>query len=151
MNFEELALRRDGGPPVSVCPTCGKQLDPDVRFCPEDGTRLHDTHASQPAVTPVLPAPAPIALLPGTLVGGRYRLEDLRGGGGMAQVYRAFDLTLGRTVAVKLITPKLRTEPQFDARFQREARLVSQLADPHVVVVHDFGIDATHGPYLVME
>src|SRR5207248_7136556 len=101
--------------------------------------------------TPVLPAPAPIALLPGTLVGGRYRLEDLRGGGGMAQVYRAFDLTLGRTVAVKLINPKLRTEPQFDARFQREARLVSQLADPHAVVVHDFGIDATHGPYLVME
>src|SRR5207245_54583 len=42
-------------------------------------------------------------------------------------------------------------EPEFDARFQREARIASQLADPHIVVVHDFGIDPTHGPYLVME
>src|SRR5262249_15926904 len=42
-------------------------------------------------------------------------------------------------------------EPEFDARFQREARIASQLADPHIVVVHDFGLDPTHGPFLVME
>jgi eukaryotic-like serine/threonine-protein kinase len=69
----------------------------------------------------------------------------------MAKVYRGFDLTLERTVAVKLINPELRSEPEFDARFQREARIASQLADPHIVVVHDFGIDAEFGPYLVME
>jgi hypothetical protein len=85
------------------------------------------------------------------VVGGRYRLTELRGGGGMAKVYRAVDITLEREVAVKLINPDLRNEAEFDARFQREARIASQLSDPHIVVVHDFGIDSEHGPFLVME
>ena len=84
-------------------------------------------------------------------MGGRYKLSELRGGGGMAKVYKAEDLTLQRVVAVKLINPELRTEQEFDARFQREARIASQLQDPHIVAVHDFGIDPTLGPYLVME
>ena len=85
------------------------------------------------------------------LIGGRYRLEHVRGGGGMAVVYEAVDITLERRVAVKLLHPDIRQDPQFDTRFQREARIASQLADPHIIVVHDFGIDADHGPYLVME
>jgi hypothetical protein len=85
------------------------------------------------------------------LVGGRYRLTELRGGGGMAKVYRAVDVTLEREVAVKLINPELRNETGFDTRFQREARIASQLSDPHIIVVHDFGIDPMHGPFLVME
>jgi serine/threonine-protein kinase len=85
------------------------------------------------------------------IVGNRYKLLETRGGGGMAKVYRGFDLTLERDVAVKIINPELRSDPEFDARFQREARIASQLADPHIVVVHDFGIDADCGPFLVME
>ncbi len=85
------------------------------------------------------------------LVGGRYRLSELRGGGGMAKVYRAVDVTLEREVAVKLINPELLNEAEFDQRFQREARIASQLSDPHIIVVHDFGIDPMHGPFLVME
>jgi serine/threonine protein kinase len=85
------------------------------------------------------------------VVGNRYKLLETRGGGGMAKVYRGFDLTLERDVAVKIINPELRNDPEFDARFQREARIASQLADPHIVVVHDFGIDADCGPFLVME
>jgi tRNA A-37 threonylcarbamoyl transferase component Bud32 len=69
----------------------------------------------------------------------------------MARVYRAVDMTLERDVAVKVMNPELRREPDFDARFQREARIASQLNSPHIVVVHDFGIDAGLGPYLVME
>ena len=72
------------------------------------------------------------------IVGNRYKLLDVRGGGGMAKVYRAIDQTLEREVAVKLINAQLRTDPEFDARFHREARIASQLADPHIVVVHDF-------------
>lgn len=85
------------------------------------------------------------------VVGGRYRLTDRLGGGGMAQVYRAEDPQLDRTVAVKLMSPRLRSEPGFDARFRREAQIVSHLNDPHVVTVHDYGIDSNHGPFLVME
>jgi serine/threonine-protein kinase len=69
----------------------------------------------------------------------------------MAKVYHAVDLRLRRDVAVKVINPKLRTDSQFDARYRREAQLVSQLFHPHIVVVHDFGIDPQCGPYLVME
>jgi tRNA A-37 threonylcarbamoyl transferase component Bud32 len=142
------SLRR---PTVPECPTCGKQLDPSVRFCPDDGTPLTETAASTAVHTPTSkPAKSKELILP-VLLGNRYRLVEARGGGGMAKVYRAVDVTLEREVAVKLINPDLREEPEFDNRFQREARIASQLADPHIVVVHDFGLDTTHGPYLVME
>ncbi len=133
------------------CPTCKQLLEPGVRFCPNDGTPLSET-----AAVSTVPTPPALLLqskeieLPVT-VGGRYRLVEKRGGGGMAKVYRAVDVTLEREVAVKLINPELRAEPEFDARFQREARIASQLSDPHIIVVHDFGIDTSHGPYLVME
>src|SRR5262249_45143491 len=137
--------------PVPQCPTCGKQLDLGVRFCPDDGTPLTDTAAASGVHTPVSrPAPPRALPLPVVLRRG-YRLTERRGGGGMATVYRATDLTLEREVAVKVINPELRREPEFDARFQREARIASQLSDPHIVVVHDFGLDAAHGPFLVME
>jgi hypothetical protein len=135
---------------VHRCPICGKHLDEGVRFCPDDGTPLTDTAAAAGRTPTGQPARKIELVLP-VVVGGRYRLEEARGGGGMAKVYRAVDLTLEREVAVKLINPELRAEPEFDARFQREARIASQLADPHIVVVHDFGLDAVHGPYLVME
>src|SRR5580765_7336535 len=109
------------------------------------------THA-ETATGSAVPTPAPAKRpksreiqLP-VVVGQRYKLLDVRGGGGMAKVYRGFDLTLEREVAIKLINPDLRTEPEFDARFQREARIASQLADPHIVVVHDFGLDPECGP-----
>ncbi len=133
------------------CPKCKQVLDEGVRFCPNDGTPLTETGMTKTDATPTggrqpkgeIPLPV--------VVGNRYRLLELRGGGGMAKVYRATDLTLEREVAVKLINPDLRSEPEFDERFKREARIASQLADPHIVVVHDFGIDPEFGPYLVME
>lgn len=132
------------------CPTCGKQLDAGVRFCPDDGTPLTDTAATI-THTPTERRPISRELELPTVVGGRYRLVELKGGGGMAKVYKAIDQTLEREVAVKLINPDLRAEPEFDVRFQREARIASQLSDPHIVVVHDFGLDPVCGPYLVME
>jgi serine/threonine-protein kinase len=136
---------------VPQCPTCGKQLDAGIRFCPDDGTPLTETALGTAVKTPVSrPVPSREIDLP-TVVGNRYRLTEVRGGGGMAKVYKAVDLTLEREVAVKLINPELRAEPEFDARFQREARIASQLSDPHIVVVHDFGLDPAHGPFLVME
>lgn len=134
------------------CPTCGKWLEEGVRFCPQDGTPLSETAVTTPARTNSEGGQAKSneLKLPVT-IGNRYQLIETRGGGGMAKVYKAIDLNLDREVAVKLINPTLRAEPEFDVRFHREARIVSQLSDPHIVVVHDFGIDPEHGPYLVME
>jgi serine/threonine-protein kinase len=137
---------------VHQCPTCGKQLEPGTRFCPDDGTPLTETaHATVRTPTTSPTRPKTVELQLPVVVGSRYRLVELRGGGGMAKVYKAVDQTLERDVAVKLINPDLRSEPEFDARFQREARIASQLSDPHIIVVHDFGLDPSHGPYLVME
>jgi tRNA A-37 threonylcarbamoyl transferase component Bud32 len=134
--------------PRVQCPTCKQTLEPGVRFCPHDGTPLTET-GGRDTVATERPHSRQIELP--AVVGKRYRLVALRGGGGMAKVYKATDLTLGRDVAVKLINPELRAEKEFDNRFEREARIASQLADPHIVVVHDFGLDAEYGPYLVME
>src|SRR5579872_3091204 len=133
------------------CPQCKQTMEPGVRFCPNDGTPLTDT-ALAPTVTSANNAPSASKGidLPIT-VGGRYRLDRLLGGGGMAKVYRGVELTLERDVVVKLINPELRADPEFVARFAREAKIASQLSDPHIIVVHDFGIDPTHGPFLVME
>ncbi len=70
---------------------------------------------------------------------GPYELRSLIGGGGTGEVYRAYDTTRGRTVAVKLLRKKLAAELGFRERFGREARIAAQLRDPHVVPVHDFG------------
>src|SRR5262249_37783506 len=136
-----------GNPPVQKCPSCGKVLDQPVRFCPDCGTALTDTAASGPRT----PANTRRQLALPTVVGGRFKLVEARGGGGMAQVFKGIDLTLYREVAVKVINPELRTEPEFDARFGREAKIAAGLADPHIVVVHDYGLDPEHGPFLVME
>jgi serine/threonine-protein kinase len=132
------------------CPTCGKSFEENVRFCPNDGTPLAETSADTTRTFPGRSGGRPELKLP-LLLGNRYELIEYRGGGGMAKVYKAIDRNLDRDVAVKLINPSCRSDPEFDARFQREARIVSQLSDPHIVVVHDFGIDAEQGPFLVME
>jgi hypothetical protein len=126
-------------------------LEDGTRFCPHDGTPLTDTSALKTVANGSDFKLSSREIDLPVVVGGRYRLEEVRGGGGMAKVYRGIDLTLEREVAVKLINPDLRIDPEFDVRFQREARIASQLADPHIVVVHDYGLDAAHGPFLVME
>jgi hypothetical protein len=86
----------------------------------------------------------------GTLLNGRFRLEERLGSGGMSTVYRAFDETLERWVAIKLLHREMSGEPDQLERFRREARAVAQLSSPHVVGVIDAGEDDGH-PYIVFE
>ena len=86
----------------------------------------------------------------GGILGGRYRLLELLGQGGMAKIYRARDAQLERDVAVKLLRPEFGRDPGFLARFRDEARAAASLSHPNIVAVHDFGEDAS-GPYIVME
>ncbi|MDH2391004.1 protein kinase [Streptomyces sp. HNM0663] len=89
------------------------------------------------------------------LVGdGRYRLTHRLGRGGMAEVFAAEDVRLGRTVAVKLLRADLAEDPVSKARFTREAQSVAGLNHHAVVAVYDSGEDAVGGhtvPYIVME
>ena len=78
----------------------------------------------------------------GRLIGDRYRLVERVGGGGSADVWRAVDERLGRTVALKVLHPHLVREPQFRERLAREARTVAALDHPSIVRVHDVVIDA---------
>ena len=84
-----------------------------------------------------------------TLV-GRYRLGHRLGRGGMGTVYEAFDTTLDRRVAVKLIRPDLTANPDASARFVREAKAAA-FGHPNVVTIHDFGVAGDGRAYLVME
>ena len=93
------------------------------------------------------------------VLNGRYELGELLGRGGMADVHRGTDTLLGRTVAVKLLRADLARDPQFQARFKREAHAVASLNHPSIVAIYDTGeytVDAGHGetvrvPYIVME
>ncbi|TJZ50383.1 serine/threonine protein kinase [Streptomyces piniterrae] len=91
----------------------------------------------------------------GGLVGdGRYRLTRRLGRGGMAEVFAAEDVRLGRTVAVKLLRADLAEDPVSKARFTREAQSVAGLNHHAVVAVYDSGEDFVGGntvPYIVME
>jgi ABC-type glycerol-3-phosphate transport system substrate-binding protein len=68
-----------------------------------------------------------------------YRIEELIGRGGMGIVYRAYDLRLKRTVALKLVTPELAFDERFRERFARETELAMSLEHPNVVPIHDAG------------
>jgi serine/threonine-protein kinase len=89
-------------------------------------------------------------LRPDTLVGGRYRVRAHLGSGGMADVYRAEHVALGRDVALKML-PAARATGDFGARFEREARMAARLAHPACVQVLDSGRSADGARFLAME
>ena len=70
---------------------------------------------------------------------GSYRILEQIGRGGMATVYKAYQPSLDRYIAVKILPPQLSLEPGFSKRFGREARSVAKLEHPHILAVHDFG------------
>ncbi|MCC6176488.1 MAG: protein kinase [Chloroflexi bacterium] len=84
------------------------------------------------------------------VLGGRYRLDSVLGQGGMAIVYKAEDMALGRTVAIKVLREQYGGEAEFLERFRREGRSAARLNHPNVIAIFDVGQD---GPlnYIVME
>jgi eukaryotic-like serine/threonine-protein kinase len=84
------------------------------------------------------------------LLNNRYQLEDRLGTGGMAMVYRARDLMLERTVAIKLLKTDFSNDEGFRERFRQEAKAAANLSHPNIVTVHDFGLD-TEQLFIVME
>jgi serine/threonine-protein kinase len=87
----------------------------------------------------------------GSRVADRYTVMRRIARGGMGVVYLAVQDGLQRTVALKIIRPDAARDPVMQKRFEREARLVSQLAHPNIVTVHDFGHMSDGSLYLAME
>ncbi len=88
------------------------------------------------------------------VLSGRYRVDDVIGRGGMATVHRGYDLTLGRSVAIKILDPSLARDNVFRTRFRMEAQAASRMNNPTIVRVFDAGEhdeDGTIVPYIVME
>jgi len=94
--------------------------------------------------------------LVGTLLERRYRVDRLLARGGMSSVYRGLDTRLDRQVAIKIMDPRFADDRSFVERFEREARSAAGLHHPHVVAVHDQGVDTSGGEestraFLIME
>ena len=89
------------------------------------------------------PAPATIS--------GRYRVEETIGRGGMSTVYRGFDTTLERPVAIKVMHRDVARDSDQLERFRREARAIAKLSSPYVVGVIDAGEEDDGTPFIVLE
>jgi predicted Ser/Thr protein kinase len=88
--------------------------------------------------------------IPGTLLGGRYRVIGLLGKGGMGEVYRATDLTLGQSVALKFLPESAAASERLLERFQGEVRVARQVSHPNVCRVYDIG-EVEGLPFISME
>jgi serine/threonine-protein kinase len=84
------------------------------------------------------------------LLNNRYQLEERLGTGGMSVVYRARDLMLERSVAIKILRENFSNDPDFRERFRQEAKAAGNLTHPNIVTVHDFGLDSNR-LFIVME
>jgi hypothetical protein len=118
---------------VMECPACGACYDGDAAICEVEGR----------ALTPSLPI--------SRTIDGKYALTQLIGRGGMGAVYKARDLRLDRTVAIKIMLGDLFGSSLALQRFSREARASAKVDHPNVVRVFDFGELPGGGAYLVLE
>src|SRR5438270_7550288 len=99
-------------------------------------------------VRPNLSALHEPALLSGTIM-GRFVVGERLGAGAMGEVYRAEDVRLKRTVALKRLAPYLRNDPVYRRRFQQESERASRFSDAHIAAVYDV-IDQETEIFLVM-
>jgi serine/threonine protein kinase len=105
---------------VMQCPACGAEIADSLTVCPACG------------------APVP-ALAPGTLLAGRYEIQELLGAGALGRVYRALDRTLNEAVAVKVLHPETTRSAEITRRFRNEIKLARRVRHVNVCAIHEYG------------
>jgi eukaryotic-like serine/threonine-protein kinase len=115
------------------CPSCGRWNRREAQRCAHCSDMLPEA-----ADNSNMPPDADISLLR-RATGGRYAVTHKLGGGGMANVYYALQMPLGRPVVVKMLHPHLAREPDMRERFKREAESAAQLFHPHICPIIDYG------------
>jgi serine/threonine-protein kinase len=134
------------------CPACGSEVSGTARFCPSCGSAVDAGAAAtiEAVTTPPKRSPSPGArfsstsgyearYVPGTTLAERYRIVSPLGKGGMGEVYRAEDLKLGQTVALKFLPRSVAQNEESLERFTREVRLARQISHANVCRVFDIG------------
>ncbi len=157
------------------CQQCGSEVEPTAPFCSQCGSPLRKRSAGSSGAdaaitvalasvdTPAYPPPRKPSsfrpashpsrdegrFAPGMLIAERYRIISLLGRGGMGEVFRADDLTLGQTVALKFL-PESMIDRSMLERFRNEVRIARRISHPNVCRVYDIG-EANHQVFLSME
>src|ERR1051326_4192208 len=126
------------------CPSCAHECAEGNRFCSLCAAALDATSAETAVLHSASSRLSSHSIdegrfLPGTVVAGRYRIAGLLGRGGMGEVYRATDLTLGQAVALKFLPESLSRDDRALARFCNEVRIARQITHPNVCRVYDIG------------
>src|SRR5271155_5293667 len=141
------------------CSSCGTDVTAGGRFCSACGAPTGNTDDVATldfatATSPLPPRPASSSssrpsssaeylsegrFLPGRLLAGRYRIVALLGRGGMGEVYRADDLTLGQPVALKFLPEEASRDENLLERFRNEVRIARRVSHPNVCRVYDVG------------
>jgi serine/threonine protein kinase len=130
------------------CPHCGAENGDDARFC---GTCGQTVAATEPSRSGHAPPATRAPDMTGREIGGRYRILAKLGEGGMGAVYRGEQMSLKRTVAIKLLRPELSADAALVRRFNTEAELAARLSHPNTVNIYDFGQEPDGTLYIVME
>jgi serine/threonine-protein kinase len=120
---------------MKTCPKCGGSFELAEKFCPRDGQVLDDAQQD----------------LIGKVLDNQYEIEAFVASGGMGTVYRARHILLGDRVAIKVLLPEFRANPEWLRRFQREGQAARRFSHPNAVAVYDLRTSSEGLVYMVME
>ena len=125
---------------LKTCPTCQTECATETKFCPNCGEGISEVEPSEDGDS-----------LTGKVIAGNFRLGEVIGTGAMGAIYKAEQLSLGKTVAIKLLHRHLLSDPTLIKRFHREARAASRFKHANAIDVIDFGQAENGALFIAME